>query len=141
MAGIGIKLNRIFEKNTITTDLVGFAYSSAVTVAPMFVVIGNIILMGYVLGFNDVGYLDRELFSCTVLYTFIFSLLTVSPFNAVLSKYMQDVIYEERYQDILPCYYLGLVMNMTLSCLLGIPFCLWEHFIGGVEVFYVFTGF
>ena len=135
MAGIGIKLNRIFEKNTITTDLVGFAYSSAVTVAPMFVVIGNIILMGYVLGFNDVGYLDRELFSCTVLYTFIFSLLTVSPFNAVLSKYMQDVIYEERYQDILPCYYLGLVMNMTLSCLLGIPFCLWEHFIGGVEVF------
>ena len=139
MAGIGIKLNRIFEKNTITTDLVGFAYSSAVTVAPMFVVIGNIILMGYVLGFNDVGYLDRELFSCTVLYTFIFSLLTVSPFNAVLSKYMQDVIYEERYQDILPCYYLGLVMNMTLSCLLGIPFCLWEHFIGGVEVFYVFT--
>ena len=130
MAGIGIKLNRIFEKNTITTDLVGFAYSSAVTVAPMFVVIGNIILMGYVLGFNDVGYLDRELFSCTVLYTFIFSLLTVSPFNAVLSKYMQDVIYEERYQDILPCYYLGLVMNMTLSCLLGIPFCLWDHFIG-----------
>ena len=117
MAGIGIKLNRIFEKNTITTDLVGFAYSSAVTVAPMFVVIGNIILMGYVLGFNDVGYLDRELFSCTVLYTFIFSLLTVSPFNAVLSKYMQDVIYEERYQDILPCYYLGLVMNMTLKFL------------------------
>ena len=58
MAGIGIKLNRIFEKNTITTDLVGFAYSSAVTVAPMFVVIGNIILMGYVLGFNDVG--DRK---------------------------------------------------------------------------------
>ena len=141
MAGIGIKLNRIFEKNTITTDLVGFAYSSAVTVAPMFVVIGNIILMGYVLGFNDVGYLDRELFSCTVLYTFIFSLLTVSPFNAVLSKYMQDVIYEERYQDILPCYYLGLAFNIVFSCLFGIPFCLWEHFIGGVNVFYVFTGF
>ena len=31
-----------------------------------------------------------------------------SPFNAVLSKYMQDAIFEERYQDILPCYYLGL---------------------------------
>ncbi len=141
MAGIGVKLNNIFQKNSIAASLVGFTYSTAVTIAPMFVIILNILLMGRVLGFNTAGYMNRELFSCTVLYTFIFSLLTVSPFNAVLSKYMSDVIYEERYQDILPCYYLGLVMNLTLSCVLGVPFCLWEYFIGGVEIFYVFTGF
>lgn len=141
MAGIGVKLNSIFEKQSIAADLVGFAYSTAVTVAPMFVVILDIMLMGYVLGFDEEGYLERELFSCTILYTFIFSLLTVAPFNAVLSKYMQDVIYEERYQDILPCFYLGLVMNLGLSCLIGVPFCLWEHFVGEVEVHYVFTGF
>ncbi len=141
MAGIGVKLNSIFQKNSIVANLIGFTYSTAVTVAPMFVIILNILLMGWVLGFNTVGYLNRELFSCTILYIFIFALLTVSPFNAVLSKYMSDVIYEERYQDILPCYYLGLVINLVLSCLLGIPFCLWEHFVGGVQVFYVFTGF
>lgn len=141
MAGIGVKLNTIFQKRSIVANLVGFSYSTAVTVAPMFLIILNVLLMGKVLGFNTVGYLNRELFSCTVLYMFIFSLLTVSPFNAVLSKYMSDVIYEERYQDILPCYYMGLVMNMSLSCLVGIPFCLWEHFVGGVKIFYVFTGF
>ncbi len=141
MAGVGIRLNRIFEKKSIAADFVGFAYSMAITVTPMFVVIGNILLMGHFLDFDEVPYLERELFSCTVLYTFIFSLLTASPFNAVLSKYMQDAIYEERYQDILPCYYLGLIMNLGLSCLLGAPFCLWEHFVGGVSVFYVFTGF
>ena len=141
MAGIGVKLNTIFQKKSIMANFVGFTYSTAVTVAPMFLVILNVLLMGRVLGFHTVGYFNRELFSCTVLYTFIFSLLTVSPFNAVLSKYMSDVIYEERYQDILPCYYLGLAMNLALSCLLGVPFCLWEHFVGGVKVFYVFTGF
>ncbi len=141
MAGIGVRLNNIFQKNSIMADIVGFTYSTVSTVAPMFVVILNILLMGRALGFNTAGYLNRELFSCTVLYMFIFSLMTVSPFNAVLSKYMSDVIYEERYQDILPCYYLGLVMNLTLSCVLGVPFCLWEHFVGGVKVFYVFTGF
>ena len=141
MAGIGVKLNSIFEKNSIVANLVGFTYSTAVTVAPMFLVILSILLMGWVLEFNSVGYVDRELFSCTVLYMFIFSLMSVSPFNAVLSKYMSDVIYEERYQDILPCYYLGLAMNLALSCLIGVPFCLWEHFVGGVKVFYVFTGF
>lgn len=141
MAGVGVKLNRIFDKKSIFADFIGFAYSTIITIAPMFVVILNILLMGYVLGFNEISYLERELFSCTVLYTFIFSLLAVSPFTTVLSKYMQDVIYEERYEDILPCFYLGLVMNLGISCLAGVPFCLWEHFVGGVKIYYVFTGF
>ena len=141
MAGIGVKLNKIFEKNTLTTDMLGFVYSSVVTIAPMMVVILNLMLMEHVLGFSKVGYAQRELFSCTVLYTFIFSLLTAAPFNSVLSRYMSDIIYEERYQDILPCYYLGMVMNIGLSCLVGIPFCIREHFVGGVSVAYVFVGF
>lgn len=119
MAGIGVRLNRIFEKNTLTTNLVGFFYSTVVTVAPMFVIIINLILMEYLLDFASVGYVTRELFSCTILYTFIFSLLTASPFNAVLSRYMSDVIYEERYQDILPCYHIGMLLNIGLSCLIG----------------------
>ncbi len=141
MDGIGEKLSKIFEKNSITTYLIGFAYSSMSTVTPMFVIIMNILLMGYFLEFSSLGLIERELFSCTVLYIFIFALLTCAPFNSVLSKYMSDVIYEERYQDIRPCYYLGLLMNLTLSSLLGIPFCLWEHFVGRVDVFYVFTGY
>lgn len=141
MAGIGFRLNRIFEKRTLTTNMVGFGYSAMVTIAPMIVVIGCLVLMEYLLGFSKIGYMERELFSCTVLYIFIFSLLTASPFNAVLSRYMSDVIYEERYQDILPCYYMGLLMNIILSCAVGIPFCLWEHFVGGVSVAYVFCGF
>ena len=130
MAGIGVRLNRIFEKNTITTNLIGFSYSTVVTIAPMMVVILNLILMEELLEFSSVGYATRELFSCTILYIFIFALLTASPFNAVLSRYMSDVIYEERYQDILPCYHIGMLLNIGLSCLLGIPFCLWEHFVG-----------
>ena len=141
MAGIGVKLNRIFEKKSVFANLVGFTYSTVATVAPMILVISAIVLMGWVLGLNRSEYLAREVFFCTVLYIFIFALLTASPFNAVLSKYMSDAIFEERYQDILPCYYLGLAFNIVFSCLFGIPFCLWEHFIGGVNVFYVFTGF
>ena len=88
MAGIGVKLNRIYQKNTITTNVIGFFYSTVVTIAPVLVVIANLVLMQMVLKFNNVGFFDRELFSCTILYVFIFSLLTTSPFNAVLSRYM-----------------------------------------------------
>lgn len=141
MAGIGIRLNRIFDKKSIISNLYGFFYSTMVTIAPMFLVIGTILIMGKVLGFSTVGYASRELFACTVLYIFIFSLLSASPFNAVLSRYLSDIIYDERYQDILPCYYLGLFLNLLLSTALGIPFCLHLYYIGKVALFYVATGY
>ena len=141
MAGIGVKLNRIYNKNTITTDIIGFFYSTVVTIAPVLVVIINLMLMQKVLKFNTVRYIDREIFSCTVLYIFIFSLLTTSPFNAVLSRYMSDVIFEERYEDVQPCHRVGLLINLCFACLFAIPFCLWEHLVGGVPIYYVFTGY
>ena len=34
MAGIGVKLNRIYHKNTITTNVVGFFYSITMFIFP-----------------------------------------------------------------------------------------------------------
>jgi uncharacterized membrane protein/glycosyltransferase involved in cell wall biosynthesis len=141
MAGIGIKLNKIFDRKTIGMNLVGYAYSINSTILPMLMVMGVLLLMTVVFGVSTVGYYDRELFSCTVLYMFIFSVLTVSPINAVISRYMSDVIFEERYDDIRPCFTLGLLIVACLAALLGVPFCLWEHFVGGVGVWYVFSGY
>ena len=141
MAGIGVRLNKIYGKNTLTTNIIGMGYSTILTIAPMLVVIGALVLMEKWLKFSTVGYTTRELFSCTVLYIFIFSLLTASPFNSVLSRYMSDVIYDETYEDILPCYYLGMFMNIVLSALVGIPFCIYETLVGKVDVIYVFTGY
>lgn len=141
MAGIGIRLQRIYSKNTIITNLLGFGYSTVMTIAPMVLVIAAVLIMQVLLGFSKIGYAARELYSCTVLYIFIFSLLTTAPFNAVLSKYMSDVIYNETYEDIMPCYYVGLIMNISLSCLLGVPFCIHEYLVGKVEFFFVFSGY
>ncbi|MDE7068591.1 MAG: exopolysaccharide Pel transporter PelG, partial [Schaedlerella arabinosiphila] len=56
MAGVGVKLNRIFEKKSILADLLGFAYSLIITIAPMLVIILNILPMGWILGFRTVPY-------------------------------------------------------------------------------------
>ena len=61
MAGIGVRLSRIFGKETIATNLLGFGYSAMVTIAPMFVIIGNVILMGNVLGYDSTSYARRGL--------------------------------------------------------------------------------
>ncbi|MDE5587629.1 MAG: exopolysaccharide Pel transporter PelG [Acetatifactor sp.] len=140
MAGIGVRLNRIFSKNTITTNLIGFGYSMVITIAPMFLVIGAVIVMQKLLGYSKLDYASRELCSCTVLYIFIFALTTAAPFNAVLSRYLSDVIYNETYDDILPCYFVGLMLNILLSSLIGIPFCIREYLLG-VELFFVFISY
>lgn len=141
MAGIGVDLKKIYGKKSIITHILGSCYSMMITVAPMFLVICNILIMGKVLGFSQLGYAIRELFSSTVLYIFVFSLLTAAPFNAVLSRYLADVIYEERYRDILPCFYIGLLLNVVFSCLIGIPFCTWVYMQGSIDAIYIFTGF
>jgi uncharacterized membrane protein len=139
MAGIGIQLNKIFGKHTVTSSIYGIGYSFVYTIAPMLVVMGCLLAMYEVLGFDLVGYQDRELFSCSILYIFIFSLLTSSPFNSVLSKFQTDKIYEQRYEDIRPCIYVGTITNLTLSSMLAIPFYLYEIVIGQVPIYYVFT--
>jgi uncharacterized membrane protein len=141
MAGIGVKLNKIYEKKSIFSHMYGFAYSVVVTIAPMVLVIINIVLMELLLGFSKQGYSARELFACTILYTFIFALLSGAPLNAVLSRYLADAIFEERYDEILPCFYLGLLLNLVIACLMGIPFCIHEYLVGSVAMYYVFTGF
>ena len=141
MAGIGIKLNRIFKRHTLVHTLYGSGYSMLTTVTPMLVVIGTMLLMYIFLEFNSVRYYDRELFSCTILYIFIFSLLAASPFNSVLSKYVGDRIFEERHQDILPCIYVGMALNIGLAALIGIPFHIWAYFVGEIPLYWVFTAF
>lgn len=144
MAGIGVKLNRIYSKNTIVSSLIGFGYSAVISVLPMFIVIVALMLMQKLLGFDKVGYASRELFSCTVLYIFIFSMLAAAPFNAVLSRYMSDVIYQERFDNIMACFYIGLFGNVVLGCMMGIPFCIHEHLVGKVDLTFVggsFVGF
>ena len=74
MAGIGIKLQKIYEKKTILAYLTGFGYSAVVTVAPMFVVIGTIMLMSQLLGYENVGYARRRtVFRNAALHLYLFA--------------------------------------------------------------------
>ena len=141
MAGIGVKLNKIYSKRTIATGIWGAGYSTVISIAPMVVVILSVYLMQRFLGYSKLSYASRELYSCTVLYIFVFGLLTASPFNAVLSKYMSDIIYYDEYDNIIPCYYVGLFMNTILSFIVGVPFCIREYIVGHVDPYFIFLGF
>lgn len=141
MAGIGFELKKIFKEESISRLASGVAYSTLVTVGPTIMVIFTIILLYSILGLTSVPYTERELLSSTILYVFIFSLLTTSAFNGVMSRYIADKIYEEKYDDILPSFYTGVFLNTLVGAVLGIPFILRVTFIGEVDPVFSFVSY
>lgn len=142
MAGVGVKLKRIYEKKSITANVFGIGYSVIITVAPMLFIVVSVWAMENVLGFANENYLTRDLFSSTILYIFVFSLLAVHLlFSPVLSRFVQDAIFEERYGDVMSCYQIGLLMTLLFGCIPGALFSLWVYVVGGVEAGFVFLGY
>lgn len=142
MAGVGVKLKRIYEKKSIAANVFGIGYSVIITIAPVLFIVVSVWVMENMLGFANESYLTRDLFSNMILYIFIFSLLAVHLlFSPVLSRFVQDAIFEERYGDVMPCYQIGLLLTLLFGCVPGIPFSLWVYFVGGVEIGIVFLGY
>ena len=141
MAGIGFELKKIFRKNSVIEKLRGSVYAATITVGPMILIIVTLFLMYYFLGYSDILFSSKDLLASTILYVFIFSLCTTAPANAVISRYVADKIYENKEDDILPCYYATLAWNVVASSIIGVVFCVREWWVGGVDALYVFSSF
>ena len=141
MAGIGFELKKIFRKNSVIEKLRGSAYAATITIGPMILIIVTLFLMYYFLGYSDILFSSKELLASTILYIFIFSLCTTAPGNSVISRYVADKIYENKEEDILPCYYATLTANVVISSIVGIVFCSREYFVGHVDPMFIFSSF
>lgn len=141
MAGIGFELKKIYKKKHIVNMIQGMTYSTIVTVGPTIISILVIMFMYRILKLSSISYADRELLSSTVLYAFIFPLIISAPFNAVLSRYIADKIFEERIDDILPSYYMGIVMTVSLQSLFAIPFYLRLYLVSDCGALFSFASY
>ena len=141
MAGIGFELKKIYRKEGITRAAIGAVYSTLVTIGPMVLVIGSILLIYFLLGISSVGYANRELLSTTILYTFIFSVIITSPLNVVLSRYLADKFYAEEYKGILNSFYVGMTIVCGLSSILFLPVG-WSLYVrGGVDLPFILAAY
>jgi len=134
MAGIGFELKKIYKKEGVSHSMLGALYSATITVGPTIVVILTILLLYFVLGMNDVSTAERELLSSTILYVFIFSVSLDAPFNSVFSRYLSDKFYDEDADNILPSYYMGLLLVSALGMLMALPVMWSLYFRGGVDL-------
>ena len=141
MAGIGFELKKIYKKEGLSHSLLGAAYSSLVTIGPTIIVMAVILIMYMVLGMSRISFSERELLSSTILYVFIFSVITTAPLNSVFSRYLADKIYEEQIDGILPSYYTGLLISCVLATMEAVPIMASLLVRGGVDLPFVLMAY
>lgn len=118
MAGIGFSLKRLFSKKGVFSLCRAYGYAGIICAGPM--ILGVIMLAGMSLVARIAGMSahDRELMNCMLTYSLLVSLTVTSWFNMVTTRYVSDMLYEERLDKIMPSFYgscsIMLVLGMVL---------------------------
>ena len=110
MAGIGFELNRLFQKKGVFSNIRACIYSMLVTIGPTILCIFFIIGMSMFMRSQGVAVKIVELIQATIMYSFMGALILTSGYCILLSRYLEDQIYNKKYENILPSLYGAIVL-------------------------------
>ena len=101
MAGIGFELKKLFRATGVLSVLKAYGYTGMVTAGPM--------LLGvfFLLGINTIGKLaglskdEQDILVSMITYTLLGSMMVTSFFSMVMTRYVADLLYQEKDELIL----------------------------------------
>ncbi len=132
MAGIGFSLKRLFNKKGVFSICRAYGYAGIICAGPM--ILGVILLTGVSLIARLAGMPahDRELLNCMLTYSLLVSLSVTSWFNMATTRYISDMLYEEKLEKIMPSLYGSCSIMLVMG---GVLYGVFLHF-SGVEFVY-----
>ena len=123
MAGIGFELKKLFSDNSILMKLRANLFSSVVIAGPM--IMGAMLLLGvkFIAVSAGASLHEQDLLIVVITYSLLFSLLLINTLSYVLSRYVADMVYSDKYDRIMPSMY------GSISLLLAIGAPSWAAFL------------
>lgn len=105
MAGIGFELKRLFRRKGLFATMRAYGYAGIVCTGPM--LLGVLLQMGILVlcGLWGVGRANQDLLVCMVTYTLLASLLLTSFFSMPVTRFLADMLFAEREDEILPSFW------------------------------------
>lgn len=101
MAGIGFQLKKMFNERGLLANVRAYSYSAIVTVGPLALCILLMTVAQQLLISVNTPYAERELFLAATQYALIFSQIITGGFNLIVSRYIADQLFLEKYENIL----------------------------------------
>lgn len=122
MAGIGFELRKLYREDGIVQNVKAYVYSSMTTIGPMILCL--ILLFGeqMMLKAKNSSYLDNELFVGTMVYCFVFSIILTSGFSMIVTRFIADLIFQKKYEQIISSFYGVLIIVLPIGGLLAVLF-------------------
>ncbi len=122
MAGIGFELKKLFKDKGFFSNIKAYAYSALVSLGPF--ILCTIVIVAVLLFLNlmNVPFKEKELFIATVVYAFIFAQIIASGFKMIITRYISDMLYDEKFEYILPSLYGLLSIVIIIAGVIGIVF-------------------
>lgn len=101
MAGIGFELKKLFRRKGLFAWLRAYGYAGIICTGPM--LLGIALQLGILLLCSWAGAerTQQDLLVCMVTYTLLSSLTVTSFFSMPVTRYLADMLYEEREDAIL----------------------------------------
>ena len=104
MAGIGFALKKMFQKDTFSNRALAYLYSSFIAAGPWILSVISINFLLVIMRIINVNNVERNLFSATIVYSFLFSQLLVAPVQLIITRYISDQLYQKKYDMIKPTF-------------------------------------
>src|ERR1035437_1078054 len=105
MAGIGFELKKLFSQKGLIPNLRANLYASVVVAGPM--ILGALLLfvLRYIAIKAGASMHQQDIFIIVTVYSMLFPLLLTSFLSYVLTRFVADMLYEEKIERILPSMY------------------------------------
>lgn len=118
MAGIGFELKKLFGKKGVLQGIKAYGYTTIICAGPM--LFGILMLLG-IMGlctFAGVETKTREYLICTITYTLFASVMLSSFFSMIVTRYVSDMLFEEKYEAALPAFWGSNILMLIAGDLL-----------------------
>ena len=132
MAGIGFSLKKLFTKKGLFSLCRAYGYAGLICAGPMILGVILLVSVAFLSQLAGMSRHDRELLNCMLTYCLLASLTTTSIFNMTATRFVSDMLYEEKPERIIPSLYGSTTILLTGGCLVWAVFL---HFSGVLTVY------
>lgn len=115
MAGIGFELKKLFRRESLTAKFSAVLYSVFSTIGHLLVVVIALLGVRVLLLQSSMPLEDQRLYSAIILYSFVFPLIFTSGLCIIISRYLADVLWQDKTEDILSSVYGALVLYCSVA--------------------------
>ena len=141
MAGIGFELKKLFAKKGVLNSARAYGYAAVICTGPM--LLGVLLLLGItglcILAKTQLH--TREVLICMITYTLLASVTVSSFFSMVVTRYVADMLFEEKKEAVLPAFWGSTVIMMGVGSVLYGIFLIFSGatFLQGILCFTLFS--